>query len=88
MGYELAAFDGHPGSGVLEFEVSRDGESHAPAWPSEETASTVTPPAQAADADRSRPWILATTGAVIVLLTVVLLRLDRADRRRKAAAEE
>lgn len=83
VGYQLVAFDGHPASGVFEFELSRDGEVHAPAWPTEETAPPVTPQPQAVEADRNRPWILAATAAVIVLLTMALLRLDHPTRQRR-----
>lgn len=85
VGYQLVAFDGHPASGVFEFELSRDGEAHASAWPTEETAPPLAPQPQVLDTDRNRPWILAATGAVVALLAIALLRPHRPTRRRRTA---
>ena len=83
VGYQFVSVDGHPISGVLEFEVSRDGVARAADWAVQTPPPTSPDDAQGQGGDpgRVRPWVLAVAGAALVLLGFAVHRLDRPGRR-------
>lgn len=82
VGYQVLFPDGDPAAGVVEFEVSVDGVSRAPAF-----SSTTGDPPPAVEKERfstgaALPWLLAGTAVAVGALSLVLIRA----RRREGSA--
>ncbi len=95
LGYQVVlADDGHPATGVVEFEVSAEGVSRAAPWPqsgiSADSASA-TPgggdtsgraiTAERFGTDRALPWVTALMATVLVAVVAVFVVGSRRRRR-------
>lgn len=74
-GYQVNFGDGHVSQGVIEFEVSRDGESKAEPWPADDPAPGRHDP-ERTDVSGQLPWLIGI-GAVVVLAFAVVLVIQR-----------
>lgn len=74
LGFQVTFSDGHPQTGVIQFEISRDGVARAGSWPDNGPgADRVRPDAGGA----VWPWLVGIGAVVIVGFTAFLLRARR-----------
>lgn len=64
VGYQVTFTDGHPAVGVVQFEVSRSGESRGESWPADDPAPGRAEP-ERLDAAGQWPWLAG--GAVVLV---------------------
>lgn len=80
-GYQVNFGDGHLSQGVIEFEVSRSGESQADPWPSDDPAPGRLEP-ERTDVSGQLPWLIGI-GAVVVVGFAVAIVIQRRRSARK-----
>lgn len=79
-GYQVNFGDGHVSTGVIEFEVSRDGESKAEPWPADDQAPARVEPDRA-DVSGQWPWLVGIGVVVVAGFAVVLVVQRRRSSR-------
>lgn len=80
-GYQVNFGDGHVSTGVIEFEVSRDGVAKADPWPADDQPPARVEPDRA-DVSGQLPWLIAIAVVVVAGFTVVLVLQRRRSARK------